>query len=315
MENSTERSEELSKLLYNAYNLIEEGDLPGSQKILERALSVDFESPKVQSALKCLEFWNERVRERDRIDSTFAQAEYSIRQWQSFQSYAEGLEELDQECYFAVKRYVFTYAIYQFSSFQSEGSRTDSDIPYNIAHCYKELGDYEQAISHYQTALSSRPGDSRIMAELADCYALINEVRFAKAFFREAFYTDPRRVDLSKLESELVLRLVRAITELGYKGDEIKEWIPVYGVVYRVFTVRRELKPVEYGKLRQSIYSLEHEIHDSRAGRNDLIPRLLNRYFWLIEHYLDTGDFKDKVDEVMEKIRHLDTEIYNLYIR
>ena len=46
------------------------------------------------------------------------------------------------------------------------------------------------------------------MAELADCYSLVNEIRASKAFFREAFFKIPKDIDLSILESDYIHRLI-----------------------------------------------------------------------------------------------------------
>ena len=53
----------------------------------------------------------------------------------------------------------------------------------------------------------------------------------------------------------------------------------MYGVVYGVLNVKRELKSLEYGKLRQSIFSLETQIEEDRELRAALAPKLINRYF------------------------------------
>jgi hypothetical protein len=44
-------------------------------------------------------------------------------------------------------------------------------------------------------------------------------------------------------------------------------------------------------------------------------PRLLNRYFWLIEHYENTGENQKIIEETLLKIRILDKGIYEWYIQ
>ena len=103
---------------------------------------------------------------------------------------------------------------------------------------------------------------------------------------------------------------------MGYAETVLKEWIPVYGVLLGVLNVKRELRPLEYGKLKQSIYSLEKRIQEGVKGSEyeALVPRLLNRYFWLIDHYVNAHENREWVEEVLNKIKMIDEHIYSQYI-
>jgi hypothetical protein len=87
----------------------------------------------------------------------------------------------------------------------------------------------------------------------------------------------------------------------------------VYGAVFGVFNVKRELKAVEAGKLRQSIYQLENESREGGEDRATLVPRLINRYFWIIDYYIAAKEDRARIDEVLLKIRLLDQSIYKQY--
>ena len=97
------------------------------------------------------------------------------------------------------------------------------------------------------------------------------------------------------------------------EASALVEWIPVYGVIYGVFNVKRELRSLEYGKLKQSIFTLQSQLADDGDRGVETEPRLLNRYFWLIDHYISSGDSREKVDEVLEKIRLVNSDIYEHY--
>ena len=99
---------------------------------------------------------------------------------------------------------------------------------------------------------------------------------------------------------------------MGYSGPTLNEWIPVWGAIWGVFNVRREMKPLEFGKLKQAIYQLEKE-QGGGVGRELSVPRLINRYFWLVDHYLSAGEQRERIDEVLEKIRVLDARVHREY--
>ena len=92
-------------------------------------------------------------------------------------------------------------------------------------------------------------------------------------------------------------------------------WIPVYGVLWGIFNIKRELRSQEVGKLRQEIYALENEQKDPSCDFQILTPRLINMYFWLIDHYVQNNDNQRLINEILLKIKILDTNIYNSYIK
>ncbi|HUX36986.1 MAG TPA: hypothetical protein VMV44_03720, partial [Rectinemataceae bacterium] len=87
----------------------------------------------------------------------------------------------------------------------------------------------------------------------------------------------------------------------------------VYGNLLGIFTVKRELKAVEAGKLRQSIYQLENELRENVEDRALVVPRLINRYFWLIDHCIAAREERAKIDEILLKLRLLDPQIHKQY--
>ena len=157
------------------------------------------------------------------------------------------------------------------------------------------------------------------MAALADVYALLGETKAAKALFREAFFIDPQVIDLWNLESELILALVRRVADMGHSGAELREWIPVYGALFGVFTVKRELKLTELGRLKQQIFDLENEMRGRPGDENILTPALLNRYFRLMDYYEGTNSDRALsnralIDEIKLKIKIIEPVIFDRYM-
>jgi len=157
------------------------------------------------------------------------------------------------------------------------------------------------------------------LAELADAYALIGNAKAAKAFFREAFFVDPQGVDLDSMESDLILRLRDAVTERGVEGEALAEWMPVYGRLLGVLSIKGVLKPVELSRIKQAVLALEREQRGNAGAPALLKPRLLNRYFWLIDPWMSVGgeageaDNAREIEETMLKIKYIDEDIYAQY--
>jgi hypothetical protein len=169
------------------------------------------------------------------------------------------------------------------------------------------------AIKYLELADRFKKDDGETLAELADVNALLGETRYAKVLFREAFMLAPQDIDLRSMESELIIRLRDKIKTLGYTEQEIPEWIPIYGNLYGVFSVKRELKPIELGRLKQTIFILENDVKNRPENLIFTKPRLLNRYFWLIDHYEDAREDPALIEETMLKIRVIDPGIYEMF--
>jgi tetratricopeptide (TPR) repeat protein len=192
--------------------------------------------------------------------------------------------------------------------------RHDPDLLERIGRCYKGMGSYEEALDYIKQAAGFNQNDAATIAALADVYALLGETKAAKALFREAFSIDPQVIDLWSMESELIRTLIKRVADMGYTGAELQEWIPVYGALLGVFTVKRELKFAELSKLKQQIFDLETELRGNTGEENILTPALLNKYFRLIDHYEGLGGDAALIRETQMKIKIIEPVIFERYM-
>jgi len=308
----TDVKENIASLLQIARECLKKGDFEKARSEIEKALSIDFNEPNVITALKFVNFWIERKTRFQNVAGHYERGTFLFKQWKSFMLFSSKFESDDELTLYAVKFWVFSQSLYHFNEILESGA-DDPELLMKIGLCYKNLGDYCRALEFLETALQIRNEDSELMAEIADCYAFINEVRASKIFFREAFFIEPQLIDLYSLESLLIKKLIGRVRSLGFDDKQLKEWIPIYGVLYGVFNVKRELKALELGKLKQSVNTLEHQLEEDTDNRNFLIPRLINRYFWLIDYYVSISDSKDRIEDVLRKINKLNPSIYELY--
>jgi len=306
--------ENVSVLLSNAYESLRSADLAAAMGLFDRALSADYENAEVLYDLKCANFWKEKLARMEAIQNPFERGEYILTQWKSFSSFVSKLAGDFERARYSFKRFAFSFALRQYEALPpDEKDSQEAEIALRIGRCHKGAGDFDAALHSLESAAQARRDDAEILAELADTYALGGDNRSSKALFREAFYLGAQRIDLGFLESEMIRRLIEKVRALGCSGPELAEWIPVYGAIYGVFTVKRELKAVEAGKLVQSIYQLENELKENADQRAILVPRLINRYFWLIDYYMAVREDRVKIDEILLKIRLLDGSIYKQY--
>ncbi len=302
-------------MLPHVYELLKSGELEQANREVNAILQRDLENDEVLYALTGINYWTDKQKKAMAAATAFEKGESLIAAWKSFVPFMEKQGGRNESVLYAFKHGIFTLALgfYQ-SLFREDGSQQDPELYRKIGLCYKSLGDYEKALHLLEQARDGDGGSPAILAELADCYALFGEVRSAKVLFREAFFLGADKVELCYLESEIIHRLVDLVSSLGYAGNLLLEWIPVYGVLYGVLNVKRELRALEFGKLKQTIFSLESELRDSNEdAKANIVPRLINRYFWLIDHYVNVNDDKARINEVLLKIKLLDMGVYAKY--
>ena len=314
------------ELIRRTYKTLKTGDAVAALDFLKKALEVDFEHQEVLYAMKCLNWWLEKLKRLDDFHDPYERGEYILSQWKSYYvfldrmgeggfSSGEGLpqESLDS-CQYALKRFVYFRALECFLSLLGDGAnQQDPALLLQTGRCCKGAGNWDDALKYLELAGSLKRDDSAILSELADANALLGEAKAAKVLFREAFFLDPQEINLPGLESEMILQLMKNIKNKVSTGAELAEWIPVWGCIWGIFSVKRELKPVELGRLKQSILTLENE-YRSKSGSDPLVkPRLLNRYFWLIDHCEHNRDTSGLMDETMLKIKFMDPAVYEQY--
>ncbi|MBP3772981.1 MAG: tetratricopeptide repeat protein [Treponema sp.] len=303
--------EELSK----GYAFLEEGSLAQAREVLEQAMAFNFENSEIRFAYWCCSYWVDFIQGLPKLEA-YEQGDGLVARWKSFKPDYESHKDFQQKAVYALQRGVFKHALKAYSLVKDEGPTAQrADLLRKKGLCYKKLGEYESALNMLSEAYRLSPQSAAILAEMADCLALCGEEKNAKVLFREAFFVDAQRVELEFLDSELICCLIRQVKEKGYTGAVLQEWIPVYGVLYGVFNVKRELRTQEAGRLRQEIFAKENEIKDPSNDSKILVPKLINMYFWLIDHYARSNEGRAKINECLLQIRVHNEDIYRMYTK
>jgi len=311
-------------LLKEAYEKLKASDADSACTLLEQALDNDYESKEIKYALKCVHWWLEHSRRIEEINNPYEKGAFLISLLKQYYIFLDQIgsgtfsfgQPGYEQCQYAIRYFVYSKALFFFSSLLGNPvNQHDPGLLLLAGRCYKGIGNYDEALKCLEEAVSLNREDSAILSELADVNALLAELKDAKALFREAFFIDPSKIELRSMESALIVKLAEKVSEMGYKDEALCEWIPVYGYLWKVFTVKRELKQMEAGRLKQSIFEMEAEYESSPARRDIIKPRLLNHYFRLVDYYEITHEKSSVIEEVLLKIKLKDPDIYNLYTR
>jgi tetratricopeptide (TPR) repeat protein len=303
-----------TQLLKEAYEKLKASDAMAACLLLEQAMNMDYGNEEIKYALKSVHWWLDQSGKIDDIKNPYEKGGYIISLLKQYYVFLEQFDNVFDQCRYAVRYYVFSRALFFFEGLLgNHANQHDPGLLLLVGRCYKGLGNYDEALCYLEQAVRFKREDAETLAEVADINALLAETKVAKALFREAFFLDPSKIDINSLESALILQLWEKVSAFGYKDELVCEWIPVYASLWGVFSVKRELKQMEVGRLRQSIFSLEAEYNANPARREHIKPRLLNRYFWLVDHYENSHEDSSLIDETLLKIKFIDSDIYQKY--
>jgi len=307
-------SKQAAQLLKEAYEKLKASDAMAACLLLEQAMNIDYGNEEIKYALKSVHWWIDQTGKIDDIKNPYEKGGYIISLLKQYYVFLEQFDNVFDQCRYAVRYYVYSKALFFFEGLLgNHANQHDPGLLLLVGRCYKGLGNYDEALYYLEQAVRFKREDAETLAEVADINALLAETKAAKALFREAFFLDPAKIDINSLESALILQLWERVCSMGYKDELVCEWIPVYASIWGVFSVKRELKQMEVGRLRQSIFSLEAEYNANPARREHIKPRLLNRYFWLIDHYENSHEDSSLIDETLLKIKYTDPDIYQKY--
>lgn len=266
---------------------------------------------------KCCNLWCEYLKKIMKIEDPLNKGDCLLMDWKNFTGYLSRQQFIYDPVVYAIQKGVFTKAL---NCFLSSTEETDFSIKAQtfrkIGICYKHLGEYENAWRYLSDANKFHGGQSDIIADLADCFALTGNERNAKVLFREAFYIDPVKIDLDFLLSELIRCLIDELSEKKFPNQDVLScWIPVYGTLWGIFNIKRELGSKDLGALKKEIFALENENKNPSSNSQIIVPRLINCYFWLADYYISKNENNSQVSEIKLKIKILDTSIYEQYVK
>ena len=296
-------------------NFLQQGNPFEAQKIISTLFENDLDSKELIFTNKCCIFWIESIKRLRNTEDSYEKNEDLLQEWKTFLTYISR----DKDCYepalIAVQQGFFTKALERFTELLDEKDPyQQAEIYKKAGICHKKLGNFDMARSFLMEANTIYPNLSSVLAELADCCSLCGEDKYGKLLFREAFYIDPESIDLSFLDSELIKCLIKITKDKKHSGKARQYWIPVYGVLNGVLNIKKELKPQEVMKLKKEIYAKENEYKDPSCNTEILVPRLLNCYFRLLDHYTLVHENSNRCSEILLKIKILDSAVYQSYM-
>ncbi len=297
------------KLMNKSLDFLRVGNFNEALANFDTLLKNNYSDYTVESGIKCCKYWIPRVSKFNQMKDDSLKGRYIIEEWKKFESFISSFKNIKKKAVSNTMFFIYSLALNSFRKDMSENKIIDFETLLITGVAYKKIGDYDNSIKCFQELLKNDSQNSNAMALLADCYALIDEDKKSKLLFREAFFIDVFAIDLSLLESDIINTIVTKIQDSKVRVEDSRHWIPVFGRIYGIFNIYRELLPVEYGKLKQEIFYLENE-KIKLETESFYLPRLLNCYLRLYDYCIYKNE-KEVLVEVEEKLKNESLEIFN----
>ncbi|MCG8571253.1 MAG: tetratricopeptide repeat protein [Spirochaetes bacterium] len=303
---------EIIKQVNYSLELLKSGKFPEANEKFLAIMKKYYANPIAESGIKCIKYWTPRIQKILTLKEGFSRGKAYHEEWIRFEKFIQTIKNTNIQVITNLMDYIYNQALQSFLKDLNETKLIDLEIYYLIGLSYKKIGDFHQAILFFEKNLKNDHLDANAMAQLADCYALIDESKKAKVLFRESFFIDPSLIQINNLDSNMIHTLITKIQENGIKDDYIDYWIPVYAWIYQIFDIKRELLPIELGKLKQEIFYLEQKILQEKCSDEILTARLLNCYFWLIDFIKIKHTDHKQINEILNKIKIISPQIDEL---
>jgi tetratricopeptide (TPR) repeat protein len=297
------------------YQFISEGSFKEAVKIADQLMNINPDYPGLAEAYRTAKFWSNREKEINEIKDSKKCADFLMKEWKIFEDYASDKDMKSSSAYKSSMRYIFFKASEQYKiAFKfNEETGNNFELLINLGECFLRLKEYKNVIETLEYAMSSYKSDAKLLFILGESYYHIDDIPKCLLYMREAFQIDPSQINIALITANPILDIIEAVLSSDRNIKDIREWIPVFGYLTDVFYVRRNLSKHQVESLKREVFNLENSL--TRLTSDDIeatnvIPRLLNKYLWLLDYYEHQNINTESSDEIKNRLLALDKDLF-----
>lgn len=303
-------------LIYEAFR---KGDLKSAQFFAAQERSQSLENENYLIALHYATYWINQLKKLEGKSNNLEKSSLIFQEYADFvHRYIPSHNMYNEEMLYHIRYFLFNLSLTYLNDelVHLSDKNLEREILLNIIRCYKLIGDYRKALSLLELHFSeSGLDDADCLAEFADCLEMISENEKSRLLFRDAFYSAPQTIEIDFLLSPMISNIRKHLSQYSLSNNLVKEWMGVYGVLLGYLNVRRKLNPFEVSRLKQEITNLKLEWAQNRDSNSPIYPRLIYRYFLLLDHYKEIKEDRTKWDEILLSLKMIDPIIYEMYTK
>ncbi len=293
---------------------IQKGEMFKALEIMENILESGTNVPGIIDSVKAVKFWTNRWTRILKLEAGYKRAQLLINEWSNFERFLKEYNITFEEIIINLKNYIFKKIIKNLIIAFQSSDVPDIDILIKIGEIFLEIDEIDKSIETFEYARVYQKHNSLILSLLADGYYRKGNIKHSKLLFREAFLYLPEKIRIELIKADFILVLYKKVSAIFGERKLILYWLPVYGEIYNVLNVKREIEKKEIENLIIEVENLEREYETKHFSNKDLEPKLINRYFWIIDYYKLQNNNDEYANIFIDKLKNLNNEIYEIYI-
>ncbi|MBN1898053.1 MAG: hypothetical protein JW827_04685 [Spirochaetes bacterium] len=296
-----------------AVDYIRNGEFNKALENMEDILNTSPDFPGLLEGIKSVKFWQNRWLKVMRTQPGKEQSDLLLDEWAQYEKYWNSFPSHSEKILITIKNLIYKKIIKNLIAAFKNSEVPNVTILIKMGMIFLEIDEYIKAIETLEYARMFKKKDSHILGLLAEAYARQGNIQKAKSLFREAFLYNPLEVDLGVIRSEMITDITKQIQEQKVDPKLLGEWIPVYGTVMNVFNIKRELSIEEINKLATEAEEMEKDFYNEKFNHETILPKLINRYLWIIDYYVFQSPNKEYTRIYMNKLKEVHPQIYERY--
>lgn len=303
-----------------ANKFIQEGNFHEAVDKLNELMDIDLDYPGLAASYRTAKFWLNRMEDIASLPEGKKAADFFMSEWELFEEYAQGKIMQNTAAYRAAMTYVYYKASEHYIlSFKSqEDTNSDFELLLNLGSCFLKLGDYRKTVETLEYAAQSYNANAKLLSLLAEAYYKLEKIPESLWYFREAFFVNPSDIDLNLITAESVVHLAELIREERKNCFDVREWIPVYGLITGTFYVRKKMQERQIESIKEQIYSLEisyQRMNKDQIESSNILPRLLTRYLWLLDQIEFYSYNLENINQIRDRLLQIDRPLFENFFQ
>jgi tetratricopeptide (TPR) repeat protein len=283
-------------------------DLGKAEDLTLKGMEEDLHNTDFEKILKTVKFWQNR---KELFEFKENSGEKLFKEWDKFLDFCRGQGIDNKKAVLSIKDCVFRKAVDLLIDSYRLSPVPDRETLILLGQAFYEIGVIDKAIETLEYALSLFAGDDdvRLFVMLGNLYTESGDSDLAMIMFNDAFLKFPQLVELEYIQFPAIQKIAGMVRQDGFNGNEVPEWVPVFGYLYGGLTTKRKLEYKDYIELRDKILDYEKSLKIDKKVINIIIPRLINYYLWILDYYLYQINAAGPAENVIKRILDLLREL------
>ncbi len=287
---------------------IESGDLQAAYTYLEKLAEQSVDEERFFDSMKAVKFWMMRLDTIAHTPMGMQRAGLLESEWSRFEDFLLRYSIHAPEVVSALRKFFFLRIIDCYSFALEKQNYKNIERLLSLVQELLFMGEAENALKTLHFAKKLSPKEIFIDLLMADTLALLKKPLEASRMFKKTFLLSSKE-GMAEIRCAEICRLQYFLYALGFRGDEILTWLPLYALVYNLFPVESSDDSFSLASCFSLIQERKEAFQRYQQSSPDTLAKLLYAIFYcldMIEYHFQkkkqaSPDFLQQQDTTLKK--------------